>query len=98
MKPERDTNYLQYIASLPCCVCGAMDGTVIYHHVEAGGVGTKCSDYMTIPLCADHHTGDNGIHPLGRKTWAAKFGIDAKTLAVQIRSDYVMCEMEAWPV
>ena len=46
--------YLDYIRSLPCEVCGKM---AIAHHeqITGRGMGTKCSDYETIPLCNDCH-------------------------------------------
>lgn len=54
MKTFRSKKYLEFVRSLPCCICGAMD-TVVPHHTETGGVSMKGSDAMTIPLCYKHH-------------------------------------------
>ena len=100
MKPTRVTDpaYLTWIASLPCCVCGNTDGTVIYHHVEAGGMGSKCSDRLTVPLCHNHHTGDEGVHTLGKKTFAARFGIDLKAEAMRLAARYIDAGEKGWPI
>jgi len=52
----RDNNYLKFIRTLECVVCGNP-------HVEAahlrmrtnGGMGMKPSDSWVIPLCSAHH-------------------------------------------
>ena len=49
----RDPAYLGYIRTLECCVCGQTPTEA--HHVETGGIGLKCSDLATIPLCGKHH-------------------------------------------
>ena len=55
-KPTRDTNpvYLDYIRSMPCLVCA--DEKTIAHHLDRGGMGTKGSDLMTIPMCTPCHS------------------------------------------
>lgn len=60
-KPARNDEYLEYIRSLPCCVC--VTGTPVEpHHMEGGGVGQKGSDYSCIPLCTQHH---RELHDVG---------------------------------
>ncbi len=49
----RNPAYLHYVKSLPCCYCGRPGDDP--HHIETGGVGHKCSDYATVPLCREHH-------------------------------------------
>jgi len=40
-------------------------------HVGEHGLGQKCSDRETVPLCATHHrTGKDSHHVLGKKFWA----------------------------
>jgi hypothetical protein len=48
-KPFRSAKYLKHIRSLPCCNCGYPTSEA--HHVETGGMGTKCGDDLTVPLC-----------------------------------------------
>lgn len=39
-------------------------------HVGQRGIGQKCSDRETIPLCAHHHrTGPHSHHRLGKNFW-----------------------------
>jgi len=61
-----DKKYIKFVRSLPCCVCGNPES--VPHHLIGygfGGMGTKAPDYLTMPLCTDHHTGDVGIHKGG---------------------------------
>jgi hypothetical protein len=37
-------------------------------------MGKKASDENTIPLCVDHHRGEQGIHHIGQKTWESTYG------------------------
>jgi hypothetical protein len=58
-KPKRitDKKYLQFIRELLCIICMKPAPSEPHHWNEKGqgGMGTKCSDYRTIPLCFDHH-------------------------------------------
>lgn len=57
----RSPQYLRWVSSLPCVMCGrAADDA---HHLIGiggqGGAGTKAPDYLTMPVCREHH---NEIH------------------------------------
>ena len=59
--------HLATIASLPCVLCELLGmpqtaRTQVHHLREGVGMGQRNSDMLTIPLCADHHTGQSGIH------------------------------------
>lgn len=45
-----------------CVVCGSP--WIQHHHVAGGTANRRKSDRLgyIIPLCAEHHTGSNGIH------------------------------------
>ena len=45
-----------------CIVCGKPYPQI--HHIFFGTANRKLSDKYgyVVPLCADHHTGDNGVH------------------------------------
>ena len=68
------------LAGLGCMVCFRQNGPhepgpVELHHLRADGWGK--GDYRTlIPLCYEHHRGDNGVHGLGTKGFAAHYGFD----------------------
>lgn len=54
------------------------------HHLTGlgyGAMGAKPPDHQTIPLCPDHHTGDNGIHQMGVRLWELYFGRQQDHLA-----------------
>lgn len=53
-KPSRSAAYLQHVREHDCCNCGA-PGPSDPDHVGSRGVGQKCSDYETAPLCRDCH-------------------------------------------
>lgn len=53
--------YRRWVTDHGCCCCGIIDDTVVPHHPEhvyasRGGVATKISDLLTVPLCHDCHT------------------------------------------
>jgi hypothetical protein len=52
--PARSEKYLAYIRTLSCAGCGA-PGPSDPHHFGARGVGQKCGDYQTTPLCRGCH-------------------------------------------
>ena len=59
------------LADLGCMACRRIfgphtPGPVELHHYRGGGWGK--GDYKTlIPLCVEHHRGNQGIHGLGTK-------------------------------
>ena len=75
--PRRDCIYLRFIRTLPCVVCATWAlkipgyyGWVEAAHVGERGLGQKCPDQETLPLCVWHHrAGPKSVHVLGRKFW-----------------------------
>lgn len=72
-KPARiqDKNYLKFIREQPCVVTGAYGADP--HHFLTGGIGTKGSDYATIPLTRELH---NELHDTGQETFQNKYSVD----------------------
>lgn len=56
------------VASLPCAVCGHCAPSVVHHIREGQGMAQRASDWLTVPLCPEHHTGKTGIHG-DRSAW-----------------------------
>jgi len=57
-------------------------------HVGQRGIGQKCSDRETVPLCAWHHRlGPESHHKLGKKFWE-HHGIDRATLIRELNALY----------
>lgn len=58
--------HLQRVADLGCALCarlGHYDVPAEVHHIRAGqGAAQRASDFLTVPLCPDHHRGTHGIH------------------------------------
>jgi hypothetical protein len=53
--PARSLRYLEWIRTLPCCVCG-MPGQSEAHHEPPKGIGGGHStDYDAVPLCLGDH-------------------------------------------
>ena len=75
-KPIRykSPEYLGFIKLLPCEIDNEeCMGQSIPHHVEPGGVGTKCDDTFTVSLCVGHH---DEVHTQGVKTFTKKYNLD----------------------
>lgn len=54
------------VASLPCALCGVQP--VELHHIREGqGAGQRAQDTLVLPLCPEHHRGNNGFHGLGKR-------------------------------
>lgn len=57
--PERDPDYLEYVRTLPCLVCGLQHRSEA-HHAKVGqniAVAMKTEDFRAIPLCHRCHLG-----------------------------------------
>ena len=73
-KPRRgrvlDKLYLEFVATLPCLVCGRRPVEVA--HLGERGLSQKCDDRKTGPLCHLHHQDSKVGHhgQLGRNWWS----------------------------
>jgi hypothetical protein len=57
----QEKKYLNMVAALGCCRCG--NEAEIHHIRQFQGMGQRASNYLTIPLCPEHHrTGRDSIH------------------------------------
>ena len=81
--PERCPEYLAWIRTLGCVVCGRVTGgaTIIEAaHTNAlgnRGLGQKTSDFSAVPLCAGHHReAADSYHRLGEHGFAQEHRID----------------------
>ncbi len=93
--PERCPDYLDWIRTLRCAVCGK--GLREFTLVEAAhtnvlgfrGMAQKSSDYSAIPLCFwDHLGGPDSYHRLGERKFAEKHDIDIETLVSELNESY----------
>ena len=64
-KTFRSPDKLDFIRQLPCIDCGWPGPGNEAHHIETGGMGIKCGDELTVPLCGP---GRRGCHRKADKT------------------------------
>ena len=68
------------VAALGCVLCrhlGFGHSPAHVHHVREGqGMSQRASNYLTIPLCPEHHQGATGIHGLGTKAFERLYKLD----------------------
>jgi DNA recombination protein Rad52 len=82
-KRLRDAAHRQFVASLPCLICGRSPSQA--HHLrfaQPRSLGSKVSDEWTVPLCSIHH---RALHDIGdEEKWWAEQGIDPKPEAERL--------------
>lgn len=58
--------YKSAVASLGCLACrhlGYGPTPAQLHHPRAfSGLSQRASDWLVVPLCREHHTGNDGVH------------------------------------
>ena len=89
-KPKRETdkNYRKYIEQQPCLVRNSdCLGDVVCHHTVTVGAGG--SDYLGVPLCAEHHTGKTGVHQMGRDSFQKFHNIDFRDEIIRLLKEYI---------
>ncbi len=90
MKPKRlqSKKHLEFVASKPCCICGALG--VACHHLIGNygpegpirGWGLRAGDNFVIPLCQKCH---GELHANGNERgYLALFGVDGITVASKL--------------
>lgn len=88
-------DWKELVHGLPCCVCWLQTGERTYgvesHHVES--VRDELSDWLEIPLCAEHHRGSSGVHGLSRRGFYTRFNLDdlsliAATIKLAAQKDF----------
>lgn len=56
------------VAKIPCVICTRMglgETPALVHHMKFGtGASDRASDFLTLPVCYEHHVGASGIHTL----------------------------------
>ena len=78
--PERSEAYKKFIRKFPCVCCGEARG-IETAHFGPHGIGQKSSDYLTLPLCQEHHrTGKHAYHKMAPADFATVHGIDIEAL------------------
>lgn len=69
--------HLQRVAALGCILCRHLDWgetpAQVHHLREGQGAGQRADDFLTVPLCREHHNGATGFHGLGRRAFERRY-------------------------
>ena len=67
----KDNKHLDYIRSLPCCICGGIDTEAAHirtasleHGKQHTGMAEKPSDKWVLPLCNRHHREQHSMNEM----------------------------------
>jgi hypothetical protein len=73
-----------------CALCwwlGVYGTPAEVHHLRDGqGMAQRAPDDEAIPLCPEHHRGRHGLHGLGTRGFAERYGITERELLELVRS------------
>lgn len=65
------------VAELGCSLCHQLyeaHTPAEVHHIRDGqGAAQRASDFLTVPLCPEHHRGASGLHGLGVKGFYTRY-------------------------
>lgn len=91
MSPAK--KYMSAVASTGCVLCRELagvrtDGHV--HHIAEGSAPR--SDFLTVCLCPDHHTGNVGVHGMGVKAFCRLFRLNNEYHLLELQSKYMMMD------
>ena len=81
---KADRNHYEKLAELVCALCrhlGYGETPAHIHHIRR--LGMKRNNAPVIPLCPEHHTGNSGVHGLGKKAFAERYGVTEEDLLAQ---------------
>ena len=86
MATKNEKKRLNQIAELGCILCSEVLGfegsPAELHHVRR--YGTKRATSPILPLCPEHHRGNNGLHGLGIKGFERKYEISCERLLERV--------------
>jgi len=86
MATKDEKNYMARVARLGCILCSTVLGyegsPAEIHHIRRAGVRATSP---IIPLCPEHHRGNNGIHGMGRKAFERKWQTTEEALLQKVR-------------
>ena len=74
MSAAKGKRHMGRVAALGCLVC---DSPANVHHIRTERIK---SDFLTIPLCREHHQGDFSIH-MSKRQFTNIYGSELELLA-----------------
>lgn len=91
-RDQATRGHLDRLFAHGCIACRLLYGTHVDPHIhhprEFAGGGEKADDWLAIPLCEPHHTGNGGVH--GDRAVLRQLGYtsEAPLLAITLRRIY----------
>lgn len=90
-----DVAYMTHIAAMPCLICKAPPPSHPHHQPKRGhgSISKKTTDYRTVPLCANHHTGGGteaqpgSFHGMSWPFWDM-YGVDIEAVIANLNIMY----------
>lgn len=76
-----ESAHMDRVAELGCLLCG--QPAEIHHLREGQGMAQRASNWLTVPLCAEHHRGASGLHGLGERGFARRYRLEELDLLAQ---------------
>jgi hypothetical protein len=81
---KADKKHYEKLANLGCSLCRHLGyGETIPHIHHIRRLGMKRDNAPVIPLCPAHHTGNDGVHGMGKKAFAERYGVTEEDLLAQ---------------
>lgn len=84
MATKAERKHYQILANLGCSLCrhlGYGETPAHIHHIRR--MGGQRDNAPVIPLCPEHHTGNSGVHGMGRKAFTERYGVTEEDLLEQ---------------
>lgn len=84
MATKAQKKHYEKLVKLGCALCrhlGYGETMPHIHHIRR--LGMKRENAPVIPLCPTHHVGNTGVHGMGRKAFAAHYGVTEEDLLAQ---------------
>jgi hypothetical protein len=81
---KADKKHYEKLANLGCALCRHLkygETPAHIHHIRR--LGMKRDNAPVIPLCPAHHTGNDGVHGMGKKAFAERYGVTEEDLLAQ---------------
>lgn len=78
-----EKSHFDKLVQLGCSLCrhlGYGETPPEIHHIRHAGLRKNAP---VIPLCPEHHRGNSGVHGMGRKAFARRYGVSEEDLLEQ---------------
>lgn len=77
MSTAAEKRYMGAVAGLSCILCRhlgyGMTPAEVHHVREGQGGAQRAGNFLTVPLCPEHHRGRSGLHGLGTRGFYTRY-------------------------